>query len=265
MHTDVLYFITCHENPEVVLDLLSNIEYYHKTLSFHVILHSNTSMITELSDKLPSFATLHPTPCAKSRFTYSLYHALIECFVFARELEIISTYCITLASNCMFHREVTLDLLKDFALPRIYPVLYPDDAHVQIAMSNTDLVTTFADNNVDTFYFCMHEGALIEYETFSKIADFTLTHNLHEKIQNEICFEELLLPSLYVHYMGHLYSNINTFPTRGNDVPTISQIESSTEPCFKPCPRDIDHPLRVWLRSKQHVNVDILTDPSDRQ
>jgi hypothetical protein len=255
-HVDVLYFLTCHERPDVILDQITNIRYYSK-LTCHIILHSNPAIIAALTDKLPSFVSLHPVPCAKERFTYSLYHALIECFVYSQRLGIRSKYCIILASNCMFHKDITNELLESYMAKRaLNPVVYkPPTNNWNTALKNPELVSILSTLNSQGFQCAWHEGSLIEYEVFEKITNFTLENRLWEKIQHTTCYEELIMINLYVHYTGYYYPNINAFPNGPNEVPSISQIKTMEQPCFKPCPRDINHILRVWLRSRYvHYN-----------
>jgi hypothetical protein len=149
----------------------------------------------------------------------------------------------------MLHKEITQDLIENYYSNRVPPKPELPTGHWNTAMRNPELMKTLSSNNINGFHAEMHEGSLIEYDVFQKISDFTIKNKLWEKIDHHTCYEELLLINLYIHFTGYRYPMINIFPTGGNVVPSISQVESSIEPSFKPCPRDVNHPLRVWLRS----------------
>jgi len=205
---------------------------------------------------------IHPNPWNKRKYTYDVLEALVQNFEYCKKLNIIGTYFIMLASNCMFHKQLDLSELKTniLNLPLSKPDIPPNTKeshnstwnHWASFFKNEGILTSF--NNISIFNFMkgQHEGLVIEYDIFNMITNFIRENRIKYKITSDASFEEIIPITLY-HYFTNKrpYCICKVFWHLPNYMPNIDQIRETNEPCVKRVDLNINHNVRLWLRSLQ--------------
>ena len=108
---DIIYSILVHESPESYYDMISNLFYFNKDINIFVIVHCNNFMYEELYKKTIKNVILNPTHYYKNYFTYDIPQAHCENYMHCFNNNIKCRYFITYASNCMFHKKLTLEYI----------------------------------------------------------------------------------------------------------------------------------------------------------
>lgn len=254
---DILYSITAHESPECVIDLINNIFYFNKGLIISIIIHTNTYIFNELKDLNIKNVFINPKILDKRYATIDILIGHIQNFTFSEYLNMKFQYFIPLASNCYFHKYLTLDYIKlsleksENAIPHRnydhngwhwWTSIFQNKKILQILLDNQDCIDLFVNQ---------HEGQIHTYETISYISNIIMKYKIFDIVESQICFEEFMLPTLYAKYTGKKVVDIcNVFWNLPNLRPNIEQIESSEKPIVKTVVRDIDDPIRIYFRKK---------------
>jgi len=254
----LIYSVLCHEHPDSVVDMIQNIFYYHKDISCTIVLNTTPDMYTVLKAHESPTIFLAP-PSNKQMWTYDILKGHIINFTFCQTNALRSTYFIPLASNCMFHRHVTLSEIND-ACASVATSSSPAENyakwHWPKFFRNYDIIRCLRKHNIHKFYRGNHEGAILPYDIMAKIVNFTLTNNIISLIQQETVFEEMLLHTLYSHFVGREIVNIcKIFTTSPNLTPSIEEIEAEKKPCVKRVDRNYNDPVRSWLRTQANNYV----------
>jgi hypothetical protein len=262
---NITYSILCHEHPESVVDMIKNIFYYHKDISCCIIINSNHALFAALKDIQTDHVKLSDKPFNKQIFTYDIMKGHLINFKYCKEYAIESKYFIPLASNCMFHKSLTLDYIEN----SLHNILSKEESqyvkrHRQF--TDTPFTTTwqwpkfFRNKRIHSilegagiraYYGNHHEGTVYPYPIMNQIVDFIETHRVEALIEHQAVFEETLLPTLYYHFTGqHIASLCNVFWEIPNCQPTIKHITETNYPCVKRVDRDYNNLVRVWLRKR---------------
>jgi len=255
----LIYSILCHEHPDSVVDMIKNIKYYHRDISCTIVINTTPAMYATLKVLESPTLFIAEGPTNKRIGTYDIYNSHILNFIFCRNNSIRATYFIPLASNCMFHRHVTLSEINN-ACSSVATCPSPAENyakwHWPKFFRNYDIIRCLRKRNIHTFHRGNHEGAILPYDIMAKIVDFTLTNNISSLIQQETVFEEMLLHTLYSHFVGKEIVNIcKIFTTSPNLTPSIAEIEAEKIPCVKRINRNYNDPVRSWLRTQANNYV----------
>jgi hypothetical protein len=111
---DVVYSLTCHEEPEGFIDLLKNILYYNKNIKVGIIIHANDYMFSQLNGKFTNQNIfLNNKTMNRSAIAIHIFQSHIENCGYLKQNNISYRYFIPLASNCYFHKFVDLEYIKN--------------------------------------------------------------------------------------------------------------------------------------------------------
>ena len=83
---DIIYSLTCHEDPDSFMDFLRNIIFFNKDLKITIIVHANQFMFDQLNGKLKNhLVLLNNRKFNKTLYTIDIFRSHIENFEFCKE------------------------------------------------------------------------------------------------------------------------------------------------------------------------------------
>lgn len=210
---DIVYSVTAHESPECLWNLYFNIRYFHQGLRVLVIFHCNPALHKEAKAMAPdntSNPLFHPEPSVKARFTASLFLAHLANYRHIESLGIKFDYFATLASNCMFVRQVNFEAIKETTpnlcvTPSGYSLGDEDRWQAEEFKKNPKLVDVFKFHGVEMVA-KIHEGAYFKRDVFGWISEFCRANGITQEAftSDTLAAEEVILPSLERHATGTL-------------------------------------------------------------
>lgn len=253
MNVDIVYSLTCHESPESFSDTIENIKYFNTCHRIAIIVNTNCSMFGSVKED--DIVRVVPTPWNKQLNSYDLFKAHLENYNYTRENHIHAKYFIMLASNCMFHRQVTMHEIEEGVAaapacdvkrpaPREKGWFWPH------FYQNTQLLSVLSTYGFGTYIGAQHEGMVLPMSTMENIYKFAMTNRLEEQITCRTVFEEFLPASFYAFHNGKQpYHICKVFWEKRNYTPSIDDIRGCSLPCVKRVARQLDDPVRVWLKT----------------
>lgn len=252
---DILYSITAHEAPDCVIDLVENIFANHVGLQVGIFLHTNPTLYSALENTIPyKHVWLHPEPFEKAWSSYGIFLGHIMNMTYMMQHSIKGRYVCILASNCMFHRLVTPELLDakynepdETYVPTGHMPPIPEWGPSYQLQCNHVFFRFFHEFKIP-FVNSYHEGILFYWDTISQIVSFRDWVAMRPLVALEFSFEEVLFSSLHVFFTGRKVRSICTLKDIQHD--SIHEIQN---PCIKPVPRKYNNPVRVWLRNQRQV------------
>lgn len=240
---DVVYSITCHENPKSFIDFIKNINYFNRNLKICIIVHANDYMFKELNGKVDH---LNPIHYNRSLYNIDIFKSHIENFDYAVSKGIGMKYFIPLASNCYFHKFITLNYIKS--------LLY-----------NAPMVTS--DKNVD---WCWWPNVLLNKKNkfkfrrailvptrrnysspknSTKKSDHVRTYDIYNNVEADLVFEEYLFATIYSNLTAKQPQTIcKVFWDIPNATPSLKEIIACQQPCVKRVSRDYKNSIRIHFR-----------------
>jgi hypothetical protein len=247
---DIIYSVTVHEAPECVIDLLENIFAYHPTMQVGVILNPNRIMYEQLKSRLAyKHVWLHPEPIEKQWCSYGIFLGHIENFHFLTSKNISANWYCLLASNCMFHRPISLRTIAEkynepehSYIPTAPMPPIPEWPPTYQLSCNPRFFSFFHTHSIP-FLNSYHEGTLYPWSVFQKIATFQDWKAKKSEVTMEFSFEEVLYASLHFYFTGKPVRSLCTM--KHITIDTLADIQN---PCIKTVPRIYDNEIRVWLR-----------------
>ena len=254
---DVVYGILAHESVECVLDMIRNVKHFNRTMSLRVVINASPAIYEELLARKDPDVRVLPDPWNRAIGGYDILEAIVQIGEYCRRMGISGKYFVPLASNCMFWNHTTLDTIEQLytseSTDRVVDIhsRTTQDWHWPRIYKNTRMLDEFSRLGVVKLIGKQWEGSIYEFDIFVKLCECLRDNNFRNLVQEETFFEEYLLPTLYVHLIGrspmqlcHVFWGIPDYR------PSIAEIEASREPCVKRVFRDLQDPVRVWLRSK---------------
>lgn len=264
---DIIYSYTCHENKECFVDTLKNLFYFNKNQNICVVVNCNKYMFNNFKniDNYPEFKNviIYPYPWEKIKYTYDLLDAHLQNFSYCLYNNITSKYIILLASNCMFHKAITMNDINNYIissenldLSKYRKIKDDKDTwHWPALLKNKKLIKILNDNDccINKIIGCQHEGMIIPYSVSKNILTFINSNNIKNNIENQTVFEEILLPTLYKKFTKNNPSHCcKVFWNNLNYRPEINEIIKCDKHCVKNVNRSIDDTVRIWLRNKNN-------------
>ena len=241
---DVVYSITCHEDPASLLDLIKNIKYFNKDLKICIIVHANHYMFKQLQGKIEH---LNPIHYDKTVFTIDLFKAHIENYDYCIKNEIDMKYFIPLASNCYFHKFVKLEYLDELInqSPPPTPIKEKINWHWSFILLNKKI-----NMNIEELYSSAHEGVILSKKTGLNISEHCKKYDIFNNVEKNTTFEEYLYASLYSKFTGKTIQTLcKVFWDEPNYTPTLTQIINCEAPCVKRVSRNYNDPVRIYFRN----------------
>jgi len=239
---DIVYSLTCHENPLSLIDLIKNIQYFNRNLKICIIVHANDYMFSELKGKVEH---LNPIHYNRSAFTVGFFKSQIENFDYAVSKGIDMTYFIPLASNCYFHKPVELDYIKSLLDNSPSPIPFKQVGwHWSKILQNKKI-----NLNIGQLYPFQHEGFILPKQIAQQISEHVRIHDIYNNIECETVFEEYLFASLYAKLTGKQPQTIcKAFWDLPNITPSLEEIINCESPSVKRVSRDYNNAIRVHFR-----------------
>ena len=250
---NIVYSLTCHEDPESFMDFLRNIIYFNKDLKIAIVIHGNDFMFKQLNLKLQhSCIHLNTKTLNRKLYTIDIFRSHIENFEYCKSLEF--KYFIPLASNCYFKEFVTINYIENLILnsPEIVTNGYVKKDWNWPAILRNFLINTDLENEGCKELFAhAHEGILLNKDQISKISEIYYKNNLQNKVQFETVFEEYLFSSIYSMITGKQIQTLcHVFFELPNYTPTLKHIEDTSKLCVKRVERNFNNNVRVHYRQK---------------
>lgn len=267
--TDIMYSCLVHEAPDVFLDTLNNLFFYHANFHINVIVHCNHIVFQPLHElirrdtRFRGQVFLYPQPWDKKIATFDLLEAHLENFRWCTTNNRIATYFIPLASNCYFWKQLeSSDLIYDkasYSFGNIDISTFESDHwHWQTFRKNHELIDELKKAGVEQFLGRQHEGLIVPWSVMRQVSDFEKAHNLRRFAHQNVTYEEILWTTLINMFLGHEVENMcEVFWDLPNYTPSIENIQQSTKPCVKRVSRTMDDPVRVWQRE---VTADYMSE-----
>lgn len=273
MEYNIIYSLLAHESPECVIDLLQNINGFGQVGNTLIVLHLNDSLYMYFSDflhnnrKIFPNVFINPTHWNKRYFSSDFLKAHIENYEYIHNLSIKFKHFVWLASNCLFCRKLTQDVLDGevvIKLPYEYPkpektrvldidtYILPSEKnnwHWKKFQTNQRMNSLLAKHSIHYIAGSQHEGAIHTPESMDMMSKLK-SDGLFSMVDEEVPFEEIIPSSVYLSIHKEYVPYVCKVFWGGSYYPTIDQMIESEYPCVKWIPRVYDNPLRVWIRQK---------------
>jgi hypothetical protein len=253
---DILYSVGCHEHPDGFLDFLRNVFYYNKACTVGVVVNCNVYMYTALKDRIGEIPNVYilPTPWDKTLYTYDIVKTHVQNFEYCKTAELSATYFIPLSSNCMFHKQVSIDSITSLCGKK-HDTSLKTCTHTgwlwPIFLQNKNIVAQLNRDGIYNYAVIQHEGIILQFPIMGKIVSYLRENTIQQKASRDTVFEEILLGTLHAHFTGYMPPLLcKVFWDKPGYRPTITEIEDTSEPCVKRVQRTYDDPVREWLRER---------------
>lgn len=232
MYYDIVYSLICHENYELIIDLINNIVKYNSNIKFMIIIHLNNVMYNEFIDYENENVIINNIHYQKNKYSFDITRAHFENFNLLIKNNILFENFIFLASNCYFLKTTkknminTLNPLND--VKKNNTISYENIQNWYFKKNvykNTKILELFKLNSIE-LRIGQIEGRTISYNTMFLINDFIRNNNVEKLIVNLFPFEEMLIPSLQYYFTGNDKVNIicKVFWNNKDYYPSISDI-----------------------------------------
>ncbi len=254
MNVDIIYSLLVHESPESALDCIKNILYYNKNYKIAIIINCNIMMHPYIINYSEAYDNLFvtPNPWDKNAWGYDIMKAHIQNFEDCYNNQIKSTHFITLASNCMFHKQLDITQYNKKTITDMTDNTIQTGWQWENIYKMDALCDFFKKYNIHTFKVRTIEGTAYEYEAMIKVVEFINTNNIEQYthiITSKPPCEEFLLPSIYALFTGYVNDTIcKLFLELHNYTPSFEQIIECEYPCVKRVHREYNNDIRVKLR-----------------
>ena len=259
--TDIIFSILCHISPECFVDTLENLIFFNKANRIKIIVNSNNFMYKSLADKYKDNSTImfYPNPWDKVGSSFCILEGHIQNFEYCKNNNISSTYFIMLASNCMFHRQLTLSeieiglMTSENVTDISQKNIIHQDWHWTAFYQNKKIMNILNNNNIFNLKHGQCEGFIFEYDMYDKMVDFIQKNKIKDLITSTTVFEEILPHTLYTYFTKKKpFTICRMFWELPKYTPSIEHILNTQEPCVKRVLLDMNNPVRVWIRSNQN-------------
>jgi hypothetical protein len=227
---DIIFSINVHESYDCTIDMINNIDLCNSHINFLIVIHANISMYNQLKKYQHDKVLLNPLPYDKKWLSYTLLKGHIDNFLYLKNKNISFKHFMLLASNCMFikkgYNPRGYDLLPH---PNLYSTFDNEPhlkkwGHWEKLLKNNKLIEKFDSMGIEIKK-KLHEGTVLTYEVFDKMIEMINEHDMFGLIEYDLCFEEIILPSLENYLTGRVsYRVCKVFRDNRDWVPTKKQI-----------------------------------------
>ena len=227
---DIIYSIIAHENPESLHSMIYNIKKFNKDINILICLNLNNMMYKNFDINDYNYVVINTNYYDKMIHTHHIMKAHMDNYFYLCDNNINFNSIMLLASNCMF--------VKHMLLPQNTTVYYNvheeetdlnslnDWSNFTYFKENNKIINMFNDMRIQ-LKITTHEGALYSNILFDKICNFIIDYNIINMIEKEMCFEEIIFPSLEAYFnngvMVKRYCKI--YWMNYNFTPTIDDIK----------------------------------------
>ena len=273
MTYDLIYSIIAHESPEVLTNMIENITKYNNNNSFLIILHLNEFMYNEFKS-IDNKVIINPIYYDKNKHHHILTQAHLENFNYMKQHYKFNNFML-LASNCMFIKQIEHIKQKKNS-NNIYTINEKTDIHklrkewrffVQFSY-NKQIVDIFQNNRIKILHES-HEGATYNFHLMNRIYNFIYDNKIFDLVEKEMCFEEVLFPSLERYFNGKLVNRYcKVYLYQHNSTPTIEDIikllnKDGIQCIVKRVKRNMQHRIRQFINKLDENNIPKLIKPKN--
>jgi hypothetical protein len=248
---NIVYSITFHQSVDFVNHFLKNIEKYNIENNYLIIIHLSDNLYNQKDDLYKKNVLINPIHYNKKLFTHLLMKPFIENFEYLISQKICFSNFMTLSSSNRLVRQAPKFELQNIQLcenKNIQNINNLKGWHWPVFLKNKDIVKVFQDNKIKLIGGQV-SGRLYSKNVMEKICQFIRVNKIMDLIKKEICFEEIILPTL-----GNYYMNTNqqvychTFWNKPSSIPTVSDVKQILEKkthiyIIKRFPEDLNHIL----------------------
>lgn len=234
MYYDIAYSLICHENKELIIDLINNIIKYNSNIKFIIIIHLNDEMYNEFFNYKNCNLIINDIHYQKKKISFDITRAHFENFNLLIKNNILFKNFIFLASNCYFLKSIEKNTIKTInplnEVKKTNTISYENIKNWYFKTNvykNTKILELFKFNSIELRKGQI-EGRTISYNTMYLINNFITINNVEKLIENLFPFEEMLIPTLQYYFTGNDQSNIicKVFWNNKNYYPSISDINN---------------------------------------
>jgi hypothetical protein len=200
-------------------------------------------MFTQLNGKVEH---LNPIHYNRRNVSIDIFKSHIENFDYAVSNGIDMKYFIPLASNCYFHKPLTLDYIKSLLdnSPNVTPTETVGWYWPSILLNKK------INSNLGKLYMSAHEGFILPKQIAEIISQHVKTYDIYNNVEDNIPFEEYLFASLYSNITGRKPQIIcKVFWDAPGYTPSLEQIINCEFPVVKRVYRDYNNPIRIHFRT----------------
>lgn len=246
---DIVYSITFHQSVDYVNNLLKNIEKYNIENNYLIIIHLSDELYNKKDKLYKKNVLINPNHYNKKVLTHLLMKPFIENFEYLISQKICFSNFMTLTSSNYLVRQAPKFELQNIQLCKnknIQDINNLKGWHWPIFLNNKDIIKVFQDNKIKLIGGQV-SGRLYSKNVMEKICEFIQVNKIMNLIQQEICFEEIILPSLANYYMN-TEQKVYCYVFWNKPYPTVSEIKQILEKhphiyIIKRFPTDLNHIL----------------------
>ena len=264
---NIVYSITFHQDIDFVNHFLKNIEKYNIENNYLVIIHLSDKLFKIKDQIYQKNVIINPIHYNKQLMTHLLMKPFIENCEYLISKNIKFDNFITLTSSNRLVRQAPKFEYKDIKLCENKVIQNTADLkgwHWPKFLKNKKIVNIYKENKIKLIGGQV-SGRLYHEKVITKICKFIRQNGIMKIFKNELCFEEIILPSLANYYMKtkqHVYCH--TFWGKSSEIPTIDDVvqklkEKNDIYIIKRFPNNMNHKLFKALdigyfsNSKQHI------------
>ena len=254
---DIVYSITFHQKIDFVNHFLKNIEKYNSKNRYLVIIHLSNILYKNKKNIYSKNVIINPTHYDKKLYTHLLLKPFIENFEHLVSQKIQFNNFMTLSSSNRLVRQAPKFNQKNTASVenKTYnQVQYFDNKSWYWwpkFFKNKKILKIFQEHQIKLISGQV-SGRLYPKNIMAKVCEFIRKNKIMSVIENEVVFEEILLPSLAKHYMSSPQKvYCHTFWNKLNVskcIPTPEEVEKILKEkknvyIIKRFPADLNHAL----------------------
>ena len=270
----IVYNILAHEQPACVFDLVQNIAKFNVTHEWRVIVNYSNYLNEAIGHWKMDNVIVCPRAFDKHWHTYSLLQGLVENWLHVKQIGLTYSHMMFFASNCMFvttppnfeqfdmwdpsstiedfKAKTSVDYQETWNTLAHYEGI--DDWHWNFFTQNKKITSILNNLPCARFSGAQWEGVIYSQSVADTILGFIHERDLGHLVNQEMCFEEFILPTLEQTFFQSFAKRLcHVAWNREHLTPTVDDIAKIIEQCragiseqcmVKRIPRDLDNPLR---------------------
>jgi hypothetical protein len=249
---NIVYSITFHQSVDFVNHFLKNIEKYNIENNYLIIIHLSDNLYDQKDDLYKKNVIINPIHYNKKVLTHLLMKPFIENFEYLISQKICFSNFMTLSSSNCLVRQAPKFELQNIQLCKnknIQNINNLKGWHWPVFLNNKDIVKVFQDNKIKLINGQV-SGRLYSKNVMEKICEFIRVNKIMDLIKKEMCFEEIILPTLANYYMNtNQQVYCHTFWISGeSSIPKVNDVKQILKEkphifIIKRFPEDLNHIL----------------------
>ena len=226
---DIAYSVIFHQSPSYVNHFLKNLDFFNKNNKYIVVLHLSTNLYEKREHINGKNFIINNVCSDKRKYTMCITKATLQNYKFLLDSNVEFNNFMTISSACRFIKQAPHFENRDTQVRNFKKEVELEKYrkwHWNFFKKNSKIINILVSNQMS---FCGGQlsGALYERNIFQEIYDFIIDNDILNKVTKQICFEEILLPTLYKYFTGKRYETYcRIFWSRGRKGPSVQQIKN---------------------------------------